>query len=222
MRSYASGPSTQPMTGQTVGEALASIAARLPDGPAVMSRHQDVRLTWSELAAQVEDVARGLLAIGVEQGDRVGIWSPTRVEWTLLQFATARVGAILVNVNPAYRPPELAYALGQSGVRVLVTAPSFKTSDYVDMVSSVRSELPALERVVVLGPEWDALVDGGRSVDVARLHEREGSLDCKDIARTAKPGRSSKPDASAVTTARSRATAVAAMMRSWAPRCRPA
>src|SRR3954468_13475191 len=157
MRSYASGPSTRPMTGQTVGEALAATAARLPDSLAVISRHQEVRLTWSELAAQVEDVARGLLTIGIEQGDRVGIWSPTRVEWTLLQFATARVGAILVNVNPAYRPNELAYALGHSGVRMLVTAPSFKTSDYVVMVSSVRDSLPTLERVVVLGPEWDAL-----------------------------------------------------------------
>src|SRR5438477_6635567 len=180
MRSYASCESNLALTGQTIGEALAATAARLPDGLALVSRHQDVRLTWSELAAQVEDVAKGLLAIGVETGDRVGIWSPTRVEWTLLQFATARVGAILVNVNPAYRPNELAYALGQSGVRVLVTAPSFKASDYIDMVSSVRSSLPSLERVIVLGPDWDALVDGGRSVDVARLHKRESVLDCDD------------------------------------------
>ena len=180
MRSYASCESTLALTGQTIGEALAATAARLPHGLALVSRHQDVRLSWGELSQRVEEVALGLLALGVEQGDRVGIWSPTRVEWTLLQFATARVGAILVNVNPAYRPNELAYALGQSGVRMLVTAPSFKTSDYVDMVSSVRSDLPALERVIVLGPEWDALVDGGRSVDVARLHEREGSLDCDD------------------------------------------
>src|SRR5207248_3569015 len=128
---------------------------------------------WSDLFAQVEDVAKGLLAIGVETGDRVGIWSPTRVEWTLLQFATARVGAILVNVNPAYRPNELAYALGQSGVRVLVTAPNFKTSDYIDMVASVRDSLPALERVIVLGPEWDSLVADGRAVEPGRLHERE-------------------------------------------------
>src|SRR3954451_11241490 len=92
MRSYASGPSTRPLTGQTVGEAVAATAARLPDGLAVVSRHQGVGPTWSELAAQVEDVALGLLGIGVEQGDRVGIWSPTRVEWTRLQFATARVG----------------------------------------------------------------------------------------------------------------------------------
>src|SRR5438045_5767185 len=170
MRSYASCESTLALTGQTIGEALAATAARLPDGLALVSRHQDVRLTWSELAARVEDVARGILAIGVEQGERVGIWSPTRVEWTLLQFATARVGAILVNVNPAYRPNELAYALGQSGVRILVTAPSFKTSDYVDMVAAVRDELPALERVVVLGPEWDSLVDGGRGVAVGLMH----------------------------------------------------
>src|SRR5438552_10005421 len=180
MRSYASGPSTQPLSGQTIGEALAATAVRLPDGLALVSRHQDVRLRWGELAERVEEVALALLAIGVERGDRVGIWSPTRVEWTLLQFATARVGAILVNVNPAYRPAELAYALGQSGVRVLVTAPSFKTSDYVAMVSEVRSELPALERVVVLGPEWDSLVAEGRAVDVARLHEREGKLGCDD------------------------------------------
>src|SRR5438552_7837493 len=176
MRSYASGPSTQPLSGQPIGEALAATAVRLPDRPALVSRHQDVRLSWGELAERVEEVALGVLAIGVERGDRVGIWSPTRVEWTLLQFATARVGAILVNVNPAYRPAELAYAVGQSGVRVLVTAPSFKTSDYVDMVSSVRSSLPSLERVIVLGPDWDSFVDGGRSVDVGALGAREASL----------------------------------------------
>src|SRR5437763_12045795 len=180
MRSYASGPSTQPLSGQTIGEALAATAGRLPEGLALVSRHQGVRLTWSKLARKVSEVALGLLSVGVERGDRVGMWSPTRVEWTLLQFATARVGAILVTVNPAYRPPELAYALGQSGVRVLVTAPSFKTSDYVDMVSSVRSSLPSLERVIVLGPEWDALVDSGRAVSVDALRAREASLDCDD------------------------------------------
>src|SRR5438874_1297080 len=111
MRSYASGPSVEPLSGKTIAECLASTAARLPDGLALVSRHQEVRLSWRELAQRVEDVALGLLAIGVEKGERVGIWSPTCVEWTLLQFAAARVGAILVNVNPAYRPAELAYAL---------------------------------------------------------------------------------------------------------------
>jgi fatty-acyl-CoA synthase len=169
-----------PLSGQTIGEALAATAARLPDGLALVSRHQNVRLTWSELAAGVDEVALGLLAIGVEKGERVGIWSPTRVEWTLLQFATARVGAVLVNVNPAYRPSELAYALSQSGVRLLVTAESFKTSNYVEMVASVRPELPALERVIVLGPDWEELIAAGRSVDVASLRDREASLDCDD------------------------------------------
>src|SRR5438270_11656543 len=142
MRSYASGPSAQPLSGQTIGEALAATAARLPDGLALVSRHQDVRLSWRELDQRVEDVALGLLAIGVEKGERVGIWSPTCIEWTLLQFAADRGGAILVNVNHAYRPAELAYALQQSGVRVLVTAESFKTSDYLAMVAEVRADLP--------------------------------------------------------------------------------
>src|SRR5438093_7529847 len=154
-RSYVSSSAASPLSGQTIGDHLASVISRQPDAEALVSRHQGARLTYGELGREVERVARGLLGLGIEKGDRVGIWSPTRVEWTLLQFATARVGAILVNVNPAYRPAELAYALGQSGVRVLVTAPSFKTSDYVAMVDEVRGELPALERVVVLGPQWD-------------------------------------------------------------------
>ena len=96
----------------------------MPGGLALISRHQGVRLTWRELAERTEQTALGLMAIGIGAGDRIGIWSPTCVEWTLVQLAAARVGAILVNVNPAYRPGELAYALGQSGVRVLVSAPA--------------------------------------------------------------------------------------------------
>ena len=148
-----------------------------------------VRLTWRELADQTEALALGLLGIGIENGDRVGIWAPTCVEWTVLQFAAARVGAILVNVNPAYRPAELSYALRQSGVRVLVTAPRFKTSDYLAMVAEVRAELPALERVVVIGSDraagpddllFDELISAGREVDLGRLAEREEGLDPDD------------------------------------------
>jgi fatty-acyl-CoA synthase len=189
MRSYASGASDRSLSGETIGDCLAATARRLPDGLALVSRAQSVRLTWRELAEQTEALALGLLAIGIERGDRVGIWSPTCAEWTALQFAAARVGAILVNVNPAYRPAELSYALRQSGVRVLVTAPRFKTSDYLAMAAEVRAELPALERVVVIGsdratgPEdllFDEVVAAGRDVDPARLAEREAALDPDD------------------------------------------
>src|SRR5439155_10003111 len=110
-------------------------------------------------------VARGLLDRGIEVGDRVGMWSPNYAEWVLVQYATAKIGAILVNINPAYRTSELEYALQQSGCRMLVAAPSFKTSDYVAMVDEVRPSLPVLERTVFLGsPEWHAIRTAGDSV----------------------------------------------------------
>jgi fatty-acyl-CoA synthase len=189
MRSYASGVSERPLSGETIGDCLAATVARFPDGLALVSRAQGVRLTWRELADRTEVVALGLLGIGIEKGDRVGIWSPTCVEWTLLQFGAARVGAILVNVNPAYRSGELAYALRQSGVRVLVTAPRFKTSDYLAMAADVRDELPTLERVVVIGSDraagtedllFDELTPAGEAVDPGRLAEREARLDPDD------------------------------------------
>ena len=180
VRAYASGIASEPLSGQTIGECLAAIARRRPDGLALVSRHQEVRLSWQQLAQRVDEVALGLLALGIERGDRVGIWSPTCVEWTLLQFAAAKAGAILVNVNPAYRASELAHALRQSGTRLLVAAPGFKSSDYVAMIESVRADLPALEQVVVLGPDWDSLVAGGLSLERACLVEREALLDADD------------------------------------------
>ena len=140
--SYDAGTVEHQLVDDTIGAALASMVASQPDRLALVARHQDIRWTWDELGEVVERVALGLLTLGIERGDRVGIWSPTCAEWTVLQFACARVGAILVNVNPAYRPIELAYTLGQSGVRLLVTAESFKTSDYLAMIAEVRDELP--------------------------------------------------------------------------------
>jgi fatty-acyl-CoA synthase len=177
------------LSGETIGDCLAATVRRVPDDLALVSRPQGVRLTWRELSDQSEMLALGLLAIGIEKGDRVGIWSPTCVEWTLLQFAAARVGAILVNVNPAYRATELSYALRQSGVRVLVTAPRFKTSDYLATIAEVRGELPALERVVVIGADpatgrddllFGELVSAAGGVDLERLAARETELDPDD------------------------------------------
>src|SRR5512132_1588147 len=135
----------------------------------------------------VEEVARGLLALGIEPGERVGIWSPNNAEWVTLQYATAKVGAILVNINPAYRTTELGYALGQSGVSTLVLAPRFRTADYLDMLGQVAGDLPALRRRVVLGPDtpagamsWDELRAGAGRVPVERLREREALLQFDD------------------------------------------
>ena len=121
-------------------------------------------LQLPELAAAVDELARGLIAAGLRRGDRVGIWSPNCAEWTLVQYATAKLGVILVNVNPAYRTSELEYALRQSGCRMLIAARAFKTSDYRAMVAEVRAALPELEQVVFLdGDDWDELVGAAAS-----------------------------------------------------------
>jgi fatty-acyl-CoA synthase len=180
-RSYANGPSTQALLGETIGENLERTAARVPDHLALVSRHQDRRFTYAEFDAAVDEVARGLLAAGLEVGDRIGIWSPNCAEWVLVQYATAKVGVILVNINPAYRTSELAYVLNQSGCRTLIAAPSFKTSNYAAMIEEVRPDVKALETVILLGsPEWDSLVAGAASVPEEALRERMAGLQFDD------------------------------------------
>jgi fatty-acyl-CoA synthase len=179
--SYAHGASPVPLLGETIGANLERTAARFADRPAIVSRLQEVRLSYAEFDAEVDRVARALLAAGFEAGERIGIWSPNRVEWALVQYATAKVGVVLVNINPAYRTHELRFALRQSGCRMLVAAPSFKTSDYVGMVDEVRGELPGLERAVFLGtPSWDELLAGADAIAVDALRERSESLDPSD------------------------------------------
>ncbi len=179
--SYANGPSTQPLLGETIGENLERSAARVPDNLALVSRHQNRRYTYAELNAAVDEVARGLLALGLEAGDRIGIWSPNCAEWVLVQYATAKVGVILVNLNPAYRTSELAYAVKQSGCRMLIAARSFKTSNYEAMIEEVRPDIASLEQVVLLGTDgWDSLVAGAASVSEEALRERSAGLQFDD------------------------------------------
>jgi fatty-acyl-CoA synthase len=181
MSSYASGTSTVPLIGQTIGANLEATVARFPDREAIVSRHQGVRLTYAEFDAQVDLVARGLLARGYAKGDRVGIWAPNCVEWALVQYATAKIGVILVNINPAYRTHEVQYALAQSGCRGLVAATDFKTSDYVAMVDAVRDDLPALEHVVFLGTTgWDDLLAGASGASADDLRARAATLGFDD------------------------------------------
>jgi fatty-acyl-CoA synthase len=175
--SYSHGASADPLLGETIGDNLRRVAAAHGDSEALIDVPSGRRWTYTQLDAATDDVARGLIAAGVAKGDRVGIWAPNCAEWVLLQYATAKMGAILVNINPAYRSHELGYVLGQAGISLLVSAESFRTSDYRAMIDAVRGDLPALERVVYIGtPDWDTLVASGIAVDDAALGERGVSL----------------------------------------------
>ncbi|WP_033441554.1 AMP-binding protein [Saccharothrix sp. NRRL B-16314] len=156
--SYSSGTSDVPLLGDTIGANFDRAVAAHGDRDALVDCATARRWTYRELAAEVDSVAAGLVASGVGVGDRVGIWAPNRAEWVIVQYATARIGAILVNINPAYRVHELEYVLNQSGVRTLIAAASFKTSDYAGMIAEVRPRCPALRQVVLFdSPEWTEL-----------------------------------------------------------------
>src|SRR5215471_10002335 len=175
--SYTFGPSLVPLLGETIGDNLRRTVERFGPRDALVVRHQDVRLTYKELWELTSRCARGLLAHGVEKGDRVGIWSPNRYEWVVLQFAAARVGAILVNVNPAYKPVELEYALRQSGVSLLILARRFRQSDHVSMLASVRDRCPELCEALVLEDDWSDLLSAGDGVHEDELTAREATLE---------------------------------------------
>ena len=179
--SYAHGASAVPLLGETIGANLERTAAQYGEQTAIVSRHQDVRLTYAQFDAEVDRVGRAVLAAGFEAGERIGIWSPNRVEWAVVQYATAKAGVVLVNINPAYRTQELLYALRQSGCRMLIAAASFKTSDYMAMLDEVRGDLPELERAVFLEtPSWDELLAGADAVGVEALWQRSAELDPSD------------------------------------------
>jgi fatty-acyl-CoA synthase len=180
--SYSHGASAVPLLGETIGANLRRIAAAYPGREAVVDVPTGRRWTYAAFDAGTDALARGLIAAGIAAGDRVGIWAPNCPEWVLLQYATAKAGIILVNINPAYRSTELGYALRQSGVRLLVSAQSFKTSDYRAMIEEVRGGLEVLERVVYLGtPEWDALsADAPAAGDPDTLALREAGLSFDD------------------------------------------
>lgn len=160
--SYTSGTSLTPLLGETIGQNFAHTVARFPDREALVDVPSGRRWTYGELNDDVDSLARGLLATGVSKGDRIGIWAPNVPEWLLVQFATAKIGAILVNVNPSYRRHELKYAIQQSGMRMILALPQFKGSDYAAMITEVLPECPDLQEVIYLGePTWDALMTAG-------------------------------------------------------------
>jgi fatty-acyl-CoA synthase len=178
---YASGSAARPLLGQTIGENLAQTAIRFPDHDALVVPFESVRLTYAELDREVDRLARALMEVGLEAGDRAGIWSPNNAAWVIAQYATAKAGVILVNINPAYRTHEARYALEQSGCRLLFSATELKTSDYAAMVAELRPSLPALERVVFLGTsDWHELLDAGEGRSPDELHARMAALDLDD------------------------------------------
>ena len=181
LASYSSGTADRPLLGETIGDNLARTVLRLPDAGALVDVPSGRRWTYAELDADVTALALGLLAKGVEAGDRIGVWSPNCPEWTLVQYATAKVGAVLVNVNPAYRSHELAYVAAQSGMRMLVSAVRHKTSDYRAMVDEVRSQCPDLRDVVYIGEgTWDELVAAGSQATMDQLGARMATLGSDD------------------------------------------
>jgi fatty-acyl-CoA synthase len=176
--SYSHGTSDTPLLGDTIGLNFERIARRFADRPALVSRHQEVRLTYAQLDAAVDAAASGLLRFGVRAGDRVGIWAPNCAEWVVIQYATAKVGAILVNVNPAYRTHELEYVLRQSGVRLLLSASAFKTSDYAAMIEEVAGGVDTLERTVFVDrPEWAEFCAGEPDCEAIAARMAELSFD---------------------------------------------
>ena len=178
---YSHGTSTIRLIGQTIGQNLRDTARRCPDRDALIVPYQNVRLTYGEFDSKVDALARGLLAIGIDTGDRIGIWSPNNAEWVLIQYAAARIGAILVNLNPAYRTQEIQYALGQSQCRLLFASTNYKTSDYVAMIDAVRPDVSTLERVVVLGTEsWGDLLTAAAVVPNDAVRRREAGLQFDD------------------------------------------
>jgi fatty-acyl-CoA synthase len=198
--SYTCGTSDTPLLGVTIGDMFDQIVTRYPDNEALVARHQNLRYSYRQLQEQVDRCARGLLALGIKKGERVGIWAPNRAEWVMTQFATSKIGAILVNINPAYRLHEVEYALTQSGCSTLVIAPSFKSSDYTAMLYELAPELhtaepgrlrggrlPELRLIVRLGDEaaagmlrWADLLGLAERVGPEQLAERQRQQEFDD------------------------------------------
>lgn len=198
--SYLSGTSDTPLLGLTIGDAFDQTVARFAGREALVVRQQALRYTWATLRDEVDCCARGLLALGVRKGDRVGIWAPNRAEWTITQFASAKIGAILVNVNPAYRLHELEYSLNQSGCSTLITAPAFRATSYIEMLQTLCPELdrnapgqldahriPALRHVIRLGDEhtagmwnWSDVFERAKEVSAETLAMRQAEQEFDD------------------------------------------
>ena len=178
--SYTNGASNIPLLGETIDENLRKTVAKFPNNDALISVHQHYRATYTEFYEQVTAVAKGLIALGVKTGDRVGIWSPNCYEWTLLQYATAKIGAIMVNINPAYRTSELIYVINQSGLSYIFSAIQFKTSHYKKMIDDAREFTDTLRKEVYWGESWEYFLAQGKKVSDEKLQAYEAKVQFDD------------------------------------------
>ena len=178
--SYTNGASNIPLLGETIDENLRKTVAKFPNNDALISAHQHYRATYTEFYEQVTAVAKGLIALGVKTGDRVGIWSPNCYEWTLLQYATAKIGAIMVNINPAYRTSELIYVINQSGLSYIFSAIQFKTSHYKKMIDDAREFTDTLRKEVYWGESWEYFLAQGTKVSDEKLQSYEAKVQFDD------------------------------------------
>ncbi len=156
--SYAHGICDTPLLGETISQNLKRTVDKYPYSEALVVPYQNYRATYHQFWEQLGHVAKGILAMGAKKGDRVGIWSPNRYEWVLVQYAAARIGVVLVNINPAYRASELKYALNQSEVSVLIMAKGFRQTNYVEILESVKAECTHLKKTVVLEYDWENML----------------------------------------------------------------
>lgn len=178
--SYACGISDIPLKGETIGQNLRQIAAKFPERTALISEYQQYRANYSEFLAQVEQVAKALMAHGIRRGDRVGIWSPNRYEWVLVQYATALMRAIMVNINPGYKLSGLRYALEQSRIDLLIASSHFRKTDYIKMLDELRPDCLYPKQTVIIDRDWATFLSSASQVSDARLAEREASLQFDD------------------------------------------
>src|ERR1700730_9943874 len=187
--SYDHGVSDKKLIGETIGMFFDRTVEKYRDREALVVRHQNVRWSWAELGRRVDDLAAGLMTLGLERGDRVGIWSPNTAEWTLTQFATAKAGLVLVNVNPAYRRAELEYAMNKVACKALILAPALKTSNYLEIVADLVTDrnLPHLKHIIRLGTEktpgmlnFDDVATAGGNAERMKLADLEPKLQFDD------------------------------------------
>lgn len=178
--SYENGASDVPLLGITISQKLKETVEKFPDKEALSVPYQNYSVTYKQLWQEVEDVAKGILSYGIKKGDRVGIWSANRFEWVLIQFATARIGVVMVNINPAYKAAELKYALKQSEVKLLIMSKGFRKTDYMEILNEVRASCIRLKDIMVIDQHWHNMLTAGKSISTQELEAIENELQFDD------------------------------------------